>query len=643
LSGIAGFVGREDQALLSRMAEAIAHRGRPFCVMLQDEHVALCNRWHRTDSPSVATEVVRNEDRSLSIVLDGEVYDYDEQRDQLARRGHVFRTETDAELLLHLYEEDGEEFPYAVDGVFALAIWDSARNVLFLARDRLGVKPLYYCFYNDGLHFASEIKALLVHEDAKKDVNRQALHYFLNLGSVPGRDTMVEGIYELLPGSVLTWRGARAMRRRYWEPAIETGESMEEADCAENLLSLLTEAVRKRVPRAGSLGVFLSSGVDSSAVAALATPHSSTLLKTFTIGLSQSNDELEDARVFAESLGTEHHDAVFSKYASETIPKMVWANEGLSKHGLTILLASEFAAKHVDTCLCGTAGDTNFAGSSYYRLFPLCQRIERFLPQGIAKATSAWLGWPLAQMQASTAFLGMRDYLRGLQLLTSLRERLKCYLIIKGVWDVNGAAWRNVYSTGYLQQSPDIAPTEILFDRYFSDENEVFLDQARVAAVNTTLVSHYLLMEDRMNALAGLKTRCPFLDTRLVEFAQKIPPALKIKGRQTKYILKRALMDILPATVLSGKKRAFGYQPHVLFERELRSIARKVLTRRRIESQGFFNFDYIEAILNHAPHPRLRWHYNYLLNLVSFQIWYQMYIESHDFAHTVQPIEAYYG
>lgn len=517
---------------------------------------------------------VTNEDGSIGVVLNGEIYNFLSLREDLLSRGHDFSSHGDTEVIAHLAEEtDAVSLARSLDGMFAFAVFDRRRERLVLGRDRAGKKPLYYWQGNGTFVFASEIKGVLAHPAVPKELNPRAIPAYLTFGYVPTPETFFAGIRSLPPGHVLTLTpGGQPDIRRYWGLQLPLdGESGGRRDlnldqAAAQVRSHLEQAVRRRLISDVPLGAFLSGGIDSSAIVAVMAAVIGEPVKTFTIGFEDRDgfDERPFARAIAERFGTEHYEEVVHPEAVELVERLVWHHDqpfGDSSAIPTYLL-NQSARKHVTVALSGDGGDEIFAG---YERFAAGMAVEHVLrlPRG-ARSTAAALinrlpahslGGRVGRVQrfAASAFAGMPQAYRN--------------------WiSYTPDAWRC-----QLLPSADDWAHRLYEEEWAGTAGAPVLDRLLGLNFNTYLLDDLLVKADRMSMAHGLEVRSPFLDTRLVEFAMTLPPQLKVRGLSLKRVLKHALRDLLPEEILNRPKRGFGVPLDRWFREDLAIYTRSML------------------------------------------------------------------
>ncbi|RME50881.1 MAG: asparagine synthase (glutamine-hydrolyzing) [Caldilineae bacterium] len=641
MCGICGIAGPgAGETLVRRMTAAIAHRGPDGEGFYTAEGVALGHRRLSIIDLETGDQPMGNERGTVWVVYNGEIYNFPALRRELEGRGHRFRTRSDTEVLVHGYEEYGLDILPRLDGIFAFALWDVPRRRLLLARDAFGVKPLHYHFDGRTLRFGSEVKALLLDPAVPRAADLQALHYFLNLRYIPGERTLFRDIRRLPPAHYLLFEEGAIRIERYFTLQAASPPPRTEGECIEGIRHYLREAIRKQLISDVPLGVYLSGGLDSSAIVALMSELRSEPVKTFSMGFHEPTDEVEDARRIARHFGTEHHEIFVHPNPLRDFPAVIWHAEEPKENILQGYLLSRFARQTVKVVHGGLGGDELFAGYLNNRFIYPSRPFHRWIPRGVARGVLRPLSRWVFRLQNRPALLRFDEYRRGVQLLLSLGDPAQYYLILRNVWDHDAGMFANVY--GPAMRSRALTPTRLPFDPFFPAGGGDALAQSLWAEMHTKLVDDFLANEDRTSMAHGLEVRVPFLDRDLVRFALSIPPALKIRRNQTKYIFRKAMAGILPEAAIRKKKWGFSFNPYYQFQKDLRAVAERILTRERMEAEGLFNYEYLRRILDHPPHPRLRWHYFFFWYVVGFEIWRQMFLEG-DLQHPDFALEAYYA
>ena len=551
MCGICGYCGdpgvAEPREVLRAMRDTLTHRGPDGAGEFIGEGVGLGHRRLSIIDLEGGTQPMENEDGSLVLVFNGEIYNYLELKPDLERRGHRFRTTSDTEVILHLYEELGPRCVEALNGMFAFALWDQGRRRLLLARDRLGKKPLYYQQQGGSLIFASELKALRRHPRVRAEVSAAALDDYLAYGYVPYDRCILEGVRKLPPGCLLRWEKGAVRLERYWDVDFPEASGPDEATWLEELEQLLRDAIRIRLRSDVPLGVFLSGGIDSSGIAALASTEGAGRIKTFSIGFEEQDyDELAYARLSAERYGTEHHELIVRDHDLSVLPELMYHLDEpfADPSALPTYYVCREARKHVTVCLSGDGGDEVFAGYTRYRQAQRHGRWDALRGLGVNRLCGAVCGWvPRAVPGRGT-----------LERLAA--QGAQRYALQVGIFS---AQERRDLLTG--SNRTEVQPDGALFAPYFGSDVECDLvTRLQHADQKTYLPDDILVKVDRMSMQNSLEVRAPLLDYRVVEFANSIPSALKLPEGRLKGLLKKMLAPYLPPRCCAGGRWVSGFR-----------------------------------------------------------------------------------
>jgi asparagine synthase (glutamine-hydrolysing) len=623
ICGIAGPGGRRET--VERMTRIIAHRGPDGYGIHDGNGIFLGHRRLSIIDLKTGDQPMTNEDKTIWVVFNGEIYNFMELRRDLEDRGHCFATKSDTEVLIHGYEEYGLSFLQKLNGIFAYALWDDRRRRLLLVRDYFGVKPLHYYFDGKTLHFASEIKAIIQDASIPRKPDQQSLHFFLNLRYIPGEGTLFKGIKRLPAAHYLLYENSQITIQRYFDLQPMEQKLKSEADYCEGIRHYLQESVRKQKISDVPVGVYLSGGLDSSSLVAFMSKVTGEPVHTFSMGFNEPTDELDDARVIADHFRTDHHEICLSPEPLRQFPEVIWHAEEPKENILQGFLLSRFVSKHVKVCLGGLGGDELFTGYELHKYIYPSRHLHRFVPPIVSSGILSPLRHALFSIQNKTGYLSMDEYRRGLQMLLSLGDPALYYLILRNTWDDDNGAYKNIYSSGFSAQN--LLKTQSQFNTYFQGRDKNVLEQVLWAEFHTKMQEDFLMNEDRTSMANGLEVRVPFLDRDLARFAMSIPVDVKMKQGELKYIFRQAMKSVLPMHALTKKKWGFSFNPYYQFQKDLKFVAERILTRQRVDDRGIFNYAYLKRIIEYPPHPRLRWHYFFLWLAVGTEIWFQMFID----------------
>ncbi|MDX6612202.1 MAG: hypothetical protein QOD75_1388 [Blastocatellia bacterium] len=610
--------------LLHAMCERMVHRGPDSEGLLVREGVALGMRRLAIIDLVTGEQPTLNEDESVAVILNGEIYNYRELRTRLEKRGHSFRSTSDTEVLPHLYEEYGTGMVQHLNGMFAFALWDAKRRRLFIARDRFGEKPLYWGIFDDTLLFASEPKVLLAHPAVRPGLNLNALRQYLSYDYIPAPLSIYEGINKLPAAHTLTLENGRVDVQRYWRLSYQTTTPVPtEREAAEHLEGLLADSVSMRLVSDVPLGILLSGGVDSSTVAAMAVRASSEAVKTFSISFAESSfDESSYARAVAKYLGTDHHEERLSANLAANLVSEIgsWMDEPFSDPSLLpTYLLSRFTRKHVTVALGGDGGDELFAGYPMYlghRWAGVYARLPRFVRRGVIE--------PLVNaLPVKTKNMSF-DYKARRFVLGADYEQVARHHIWFGSFtpeeqnallssEVRDHSDGDIY--GHARALLADCDSDDVVERMQSLDTQLYLSEDILTKV------------DRASMAVSLEVRAPFLDPRIAEYAASLPSSYKLHGRKTKYILKRAVADLLPPFVLRRGKKGFGVPVAEWLKGKLRPLTRDLLSPERLRRSGLFDPVYVARLQSEhergvANHRKLLW------TLLMFELWHESFVET---------------
>jgi asparagine synthase (glutamine-hydrolysing) len=605
MCGIAGFYGLEDKNLIKKMCNAIKHRGPDDYGYFIDKNICLGNRRLSIIDVKGGHQPIHNEDESIWIVFNGEIYNYKEIKQKLESKGHRFYTNSDTEVIVHAYEEYGERCPEKLRGMFAFAIWDSNKKILFLARDRLGIKPLYYTKLGDVFLFASEIKAILEYP-IKREIDLEALNQYITFRYVLGEKTLFKGIKRLIPGYILVFK-KNIKIEKYWDIDYNP-TNFDENYYAERLKNILKESVRMRLMSEVPLGVFLSGGLDSSSIVAIMSSISNNV-KTISASFEEGGyyDESKYSNLVAEHFETDHREIVLKGRDVKLLPKIIWHFDEPSSDPSSIAeyLISEKAKKYVTVALVGEGGDENFAGYRQYKIMSIAYKYQKTLPKIVKKDIL-----PIVSKGLSKLIIAKKPK-RYLEFLSDFSRTL-------GDPKESYKTIIQNFTEKEKKQIMKSARREEILEKYFRDKD--FIRSMFIFELKVPLPDMLLMNVDKMTMANAVETRVPFLDHKLVEFSATLPFNLKLRGLEEKYILKKAMSDILPKEIIKRKKHPFAAPVKSWFENELKDLTNQLLSKENIKRQGCFNYRYIEKILRSK-------NYNQLWPLLFFEIWHNIFIE----------------
>jgi asparagine synthase (glutamine-hydrolysing) len=636
MCGICGAVwtGAEHavgENVLGRMTERLIHRGPDDAGTYRDAHAALGFRRLSIIDVAGSHQPLSNEDGSVWVVFNGEIYNYQALRHRLEARGHVLRTAGDTEVLVHLYEDEGAEGLFGLlRGMFALAIWDVRRKRLILGRDRLGQKPLVYRYEPGRLVFASEMKSL-VEAGWTRRVDPVSVDRYLTYGYIPHPRTIYEGVHKLPPAHYGVWQDGRLSLHAYWAPEWGREVQRTEGEDVEELRALMTESVREQMVSDVSLGAFLSGGIDSTIVVGLMQKASARPVQTFSIGFDDpAFDETAYARLAAERLGTEHHAFVVQPRAWETVPKLAESLDEpfADSSALPTWLVSQETRAHVTVALTGDAGDELFGGYDRYRALAMTARLDA-LPEGVRRLIGGRLARAIpASSRAKTRLRGIRRLLE--QVGRGVSER---YLGWVTLFDeaTRASLYTEDFVAGLARAESDPVeadPARVLGRAFDVAAERDPVTRAMVADLLTYLPGDLLFKVDMASMAHSLECRGPFLDHRVVELALAMPLERKVRlrGGRSKAVLKTAFADVLPEAIRHRPKMGFGVPLDRWFRGELAEEIRAVLLDPSAQGRGMFRPEAVERMVEEHVSGR-RDHAYRLWGLMMLELWFRRYGE----------------
>jgi asparagine synthase (glutamine-hydrolysing) len=610
ICGIATTHGAADVDALRAMSELLVHRGPDSAGEHLDDGVALAARRLSIIDLEHGDQPIANEDGSCVVVQNGEIYNYPELRRELERGGHELRTRCDTEALVHLYEEHGLGFAERLRGMFAAAIWDARRRRLVLARDRYGIKPLYYRQLGGELRFASELRAL-----PRGDIDLEALEAFLAFNSIPAPYSIFREVRKLPAGYVLVWEDGEVSLERYARPGPAAEDELRDGDVGElveELRARLRDSVRAHLLSDVPVGVLLSGGVDSAALAALAAQETPERVHTFTIGFAErSFDEREDARRVAERYGTEHHELLVRPEPELLLRALAEAFDEpfADSSALPTYLVSQLAAEHVKVALSGEGGDELFGGYYTYvadlvsdRLAPLA-RAARPLVEAL----------PASTRKASLDYKAKR-FVRAAHLPPLERHH----------------GWKEIFSADaradLTGRRATFDPVDVYRARYAETAGAPQLARLQDVDFGVYLVDDLLVKTDRASMAHSLEARVPFLDPLVTNLAFSLPTRLKVRGLAKKVLLRKAVEPLLPAEVVHGRKRGFSIPAAAWLRGGLEPFARATLSPENLQRQGFFRAPPVTRLIDEHVAGREDWS-RQLWGLLAFTLWYERHVE----------------
>jgi asparagine synthase (glutamine-hydrolysing) len=626
MCGIAGFIDIQNSNSLSRerrgevldqMCRVISHRGPDDQGTMLEPGVALGMRRLSIIDLSGGHQPISGENDEVTIVFNGEIYNYRDLVPELESLGHTFRTRSDTEAIVHAYEQFGPDCVAKLRGMFAFAIWDKRSRQLFMARDRVGKKPLYYSLLTNGtLVFGSELKCLLQHPEVQTEVNLEAVDAYFTLGYVPDPLSIFTNIYKLPPGHHLIFKDGKVKVEEYWDFKFDRVASITEDECAAEVRRLLDDAVKVRLVSEVPLGAFLSGGVDSSTIVGLMAGHMSQPVKTFSIGFNEdSYNELKYARLTAEKFGTDHHEFFVTPEICEVVDDLVrhFDEPFADSSAIPTFMVSKLAREHVTVALSGDGGDELFAGYTRYAVEKKREgfaKVPAFLRQGLMQPVSRLLPHNAKGRNFihNVALDPADRFLDSMSIFTTLNKEL-------------------LYA-GELRQFLKKRNRFVDFKELARKvKTGSATDELLYIDSKTYLPGDILTKVDRMSMAASLEARAPLLDHKLIDFVTTIPSSLKLKGLETKYIMKKAVADLVPDEILNRPKQGFGVPIQEWINRQLRARIREELANLTSGNRDYIDQTYVQVLLDEHDRGR-RDHSMSLWALFMFQLWHREYVDN---------------
>lgn len=616
MCGIAGFIDLQhsrDRAeqIIDSMCKIIRHRGPDEQGVWVGDGVALGMRRLSIIDVDGGQQPIFNEDQSILIVFNGEIYNYRELQTELQQRGHRLRTNSDTETIIHTYEEYGDDCVQHLRGMFTFAIWDRRRQRLLIARDRFGKKPLNYYWDGQRLIFASEIKSLLA-AGIPREINSIALDEYLTYNYVPAPNTLFKDVMKLPAAHILIYQNGRLNTKRYWELPFAPTCQDDEATAIERTRTLLQEAVRIRLMSEVPLGVFLSGGIDSSIIVALMSQILLQPVKTFSIGFEEDDySELSYARQVAKHFGTEHHEFIVRPDLVSVLPELIWAYDEpfADSSMLPTYYVSKLARKHVTVVLTGDGGDEIFGGYSRYKSEASTNCIPTFV-----------------RLMAGYGSTLMPNGIRGKKRFSSMRYDLdKRY--VQYFTPFSDCSRPSMYQRDFFAHIRNHDPYELFINEFHRISHLDIIAQMQYVDVRTYLANDILVKVDKASMFNSLETRAPLLDHMLAEYVSSLLPTVRMNNGELKSLLKKIAVDLLPSEILTRPKQGFGVPIKHWFRSDLTNFTRDLLDSQRARQRGIFNPQFIRNLLKTHASTKLVNHSNAIWSLLCLELWFQVFMD----------------
>lgn len=632
ICGIYNQAGVQEEEL-SNMLGAIAHRGPDDEGVYLNGCIGLGNRRLSIIDLPGGRQPITNEDGTIWIVYNGEIYNYRQLRDELEHKGHRFRTRSDTEVIVHLYEEYGESCVEKLRGMFAVAIWDEKKQKLFLARDPIGQKPLYYAQEGDSLLFASEVKSILAAGKSERELDYESVHHYLSLRFIPSPHTMLRHIKKLPPAHCLVFQSGQIKIWRYWNIDFNNKLEMSEEEFLKQLKQRLISTVESHLVSDVPVGAYLSGGLDSSMIAAIMAKDLGLDFGTFAVGVKEQDfNELPFARQVADHLGTQHVEQCVEANLIQLLPKVIWhLDEPSDPIAACMYHAAELASRHVKVVLSGDGGDELFAGYDRYLGFDYINAYS-LIPSIIRRRM---IGPVFDALPDSFTYKSITQKLRWVHSLASLQGMGEQYAEATCFFRFSHSDKKALFSdslwsrlVGHASEDTNggLNSSEIIARQFYSTNAQDPIDRMLYADFMTRLPEHSLMLTDRMTMAHGLEARAPFLDHQLIEFLASFPSHLKVKGRTTKYIFRKLAEGYLPDTIVKRQKQGFMFPIAYWFRNELYGFVKDTLLNSYFVREGLFREQSVLRLLEDHRENRVDNHVR-LWMLLNLEIWRQLYIE----------------
>jgi len=611
-------------AEIRQMLQPIIHRGPDDWGMYVNGHIGLGSRRLSIIDLANGHQPISNEDDTIWIIFNGEIYNYQALRHELYQRGHTFRTGSDTEVIIHLYEEMGERCVERLSGMFAFAIWDETQQKLFLARDHIGQKPLFYAQEGDNLLFGSEVKAILAVSERERTIDYEAIHHYLSLRFIPSPYTMLRHVRKLPPGHTLVWQDGRLRLSRYWQLSFRDKLELSEQAFLQGLRGKLVETVKSHMISDVPVGAFLSGGMDSSMIVALMAKDLQRRPQTFAVGVEEQDfNELPYARMVARHYDTCHIEERVQSNLIHLLPQIVWhLDEPSDPIAACMFQAAALASQHVKVVLGGDGGDELFAGFDRYVGLGYVDAYAH-VPSSIRQYLIAPV---LDRIPDSFTYKSATQKLRWLHQLAQLPTAGQRYAEATCYFRFNHDAKRQLFSDSAWDMVRRLQSADVIVQQFNQAPADTVLDRMLYADFMTRLPEHSLMLTDRMTMAHSLEARSPFLDHELVSYLAAFPDYLKIRGRRLKYILRELAKEYLPREIVEREKQGFMFPVAYWFRHELYPFIEHFLLDSYFVREGIFRKAAVVRLLEEHRQSRVDHHVR-LWMLLNLELWRQIYIE----------------
>lgn len=630
MCGICGVIDysniKIEEETVRKMSSQMIHRGPDdegiYINNVEKPSVGLGHRrLSIIDLSPAGHQPMSNEDGTIWLIFNGEIYNYKELRIELENKLHRFKTSTDTETLIHLYEEYGKDCIKFLRGMFAFAIWDSRNKLLFLARDRVGKKPLLYYHKGNKFCFASEFCALLASDIIDKEIDLQTIDYYLTFGYIPAPLTIYKNVFKLPPAHLLILKDDRLILEKYWELDYVTKLKISEEEAMEETIQLLKEAIKIRLYSDVPLGVFLSGGIDSSTVVSLMSRMSNNRAKTFSIGFQEKDySELKYAKNIAHRFNTDHHEFIVKPKALEILPLLVerYGEPYADASCIATYYVSCQTKQYVTVALNGDGGDESFAGYERYQAMLIANAYQR-VPQAVKNIVNSLAKVLPDSINSKNRLRRFKRFINGIDM--PILER---YIKWVGIFDEN--LKKNLYTDFFIKRLTDKDSIKFIGSFFNNSDSFNLLDALLRIDVHTYLPNDLLVKVDITSMANSLEARSPFLDHKLMEFAARLPAKYKMKNLIKKYLLKKAVKDLVPADNIYRRKMGFGVPVGAWFRSDLKGLLCETLLSKKSLQRGYFNPEFIKRIVH--LHIDKKKDYSFALwALLMLELWHKRFMD----------------
>lgn len=623
MCGIAGIISATGRDVIRPMTRTMVHRGPDGEGFYEDEVIALGHRRLSIIDLEGGKQPIANEDGFLHLICNGEIYNSPQLREDLITRGHRFRTHSDVEVILHLYEEYGRDCVVHLRGMFAFALWDSRKKSLFLARDHMGQKPLFYYQDGDTFLFASEIKAILATGRVEPDIELDALWHYVSLRFIPDQYSLFKGIKKLPAATSLLFQDGRTTSHHYWKPDFCTKLAHNEQAITDGLDDLLKDTVRMHMLSDVRVGAYLSGGIDSSTVAAMMAETSETAIPTFSIGVKEQGfNELPWARMVVDKYAMEAHERVVQADLIHLIPSMIYhLDEPSDPFSVGVYLVSHVASEQVKVALGGDGGDENFAG---YDRFAGQRLVDYYcvLPQWFRKTLMKKLIGAIPESFGYKSLAQKASWVNEMSFFSSGERYAQSMSFLR----FTQQAKQQLFTEAARAKIEDYNSTQKILTFFDAENVDDLVDRMLYTDLMTRIPDHLLSIVDRMSMAHSIESRPPLVDYKVVEYAASIPADLKLKGHTLKYILKKVASRYLPDELINRQKQGFGFPLAIWMRTDLKDFLRRLFAQSRFVEIGVFDREYMFRILEEHLSGKVDHNFR-LWILLNLEFWYRLYFD----------------